>query len=161
MSTNIEKFDVILKRGALVATIFGFIVIAWQMIIARQAYEAQAWQVIIQQTGEINKIFIEHPDLYPYFYQKKRVQSDDIIYPKVISMADMYLDFIDGFEDAYVRKLAGMEDGGKYRIPWENYFQDQFSQSPALCNRYKEVKSWYTEDGVLETFAKKGCSKVE
>lgn len=129
--------------------------------LQRRSVEEQSWRMISQDMQEINKLFIKYPDLYPYFNQKKKVQPNDKIYPQVISMADMLLDFMDGFEDEHVRKLSGMEDKGKYWTAWENYFQDQFRLSPELCKRYKEVKSWYTENGVLEEFARKGCAEVE
>lgn len=74
-------------------------------------------------------------------------------------MADMMLDFMEGFNDDYVRKLAEMNDYGKYWTAWENYFVDQFKLSPALCARYKEVKSWYTENGVIDKFVAKGCTQ--
>lgn len=125
--------------------------------LQRRAVETQTWQMIIQQMNDISKLFIEHPDLYPYFNEKQKVSSKDKIYPKVITMADMYLDFMDGFDDESVRKLKGMNDNGKYWKAWENYFVDQFRLSPVLCARYKEVKSWYTENGVVDRFAAKGC----
>lgn len=126
--------------------------------LQKRSVEEQTWQMITQQMNDINKLFIEHPDIYPYFNQKKQVKMNEKIYPKVISMADMLLDFMDGFEDDHVRKLSGMEDNGKYWTAWGNYFQDQFSLSPVLCERYNEVKSWYTENGVVEKFARKGCA---
>lgn len=157
LKDKLESINVILKPLALLVEIIGFSLIVWQVFIARQAFEVQAWQMITQQMTEIDKIFVEHPDLYPYFYQKKQIDINDPLYPKVVSMADMLLDYMDGFEDDFVRKLAGMEDNGKYWKAWEKYFQDQFNLSPVLCNRYKEVKSWYTENGVLDSFAIKGC----
>jgi len=127
--------------------------------LQNRAVETQSWQMITLQMNDISKLFIEHPDLYPYFYEKQRISSKDKIHPQVISMADMFLDFMDGFNDDSVRKLKGMNDNGKYWIAWENYFVDQFRLSPVLCARYKEVKSWYTENGVVDKFAAKGCSQ--
>jgi hypothetical protein len=129
--------------------------------LQKRAVEGQTWQLIIQQMNQIDKIFIDNPDLYPYFFQKKQLKSNDKNYPKVKSMAVMLLDFMDAFDDDYVRKLAGMNDGGKYWISWENYFVDQFSLSPVLCDSYKEMKSWYVENGVITKFAAKGCGQIK
>jgi hypothetical protein len=129
--------------------------------VQAKAVEVQAWGSINQQMAEINKAVMEHPELYPYFNEGKKCRRSDKIYPKVASMADMYLDFIDQFDDDYVRGLAGMKDGGKYWLAWEKYFQDQFKLAPALCARYEEVRSWYVEKGLVDTLAKQGCNQVD
>ena len=72
-------------------------------------------------------------------------------------MADLHLNYMDGFSSGYVRRLEGMEDNGKYWIYWEVYFKDSFRQSPAMCARYNEVKSSYPDDSVIAKFAKLGC----
>ena len=165
---RLKNYKLILEMLASFATVVLLSVITWQVFVANKTFhlqsrslDAQIWQSIGQQMEEINKLFIEHPDLYPYFYEKKPIHPNDQNYPKVVSMADMLLDFIDGFEDDYVRELAGMEDNGEYWIAWENYFVDQFRLSPILCVRYKEVKSWYTENGIVSELAEKGCRQTE
>ncbi len=92
-------------------------------------------------------------------YQSKQISSDDPQYPKVAAMAELILDFIDGFEDDYVRSLGGMDDEGSSWTAWKNYFEDQFRLSPVLCSRFIEIESWYIKDGIVNSFAKAGCSK--
>ena len=152
----LEKADVIFRILASVVTICGIIVIVWQARVAARALEvqsvaveAQVWQSIGQEMSDITKIFIEHPELYDYFEKNKELKSNDKNYAKVISVADLYLDYIDKFDDGFVRGLEGMEDGGKYWTAWRKYFLDQFRTSPALRARYTEVKSWYPPNGLL------------
>lgn len=165
---RLENIDLIARILSSFVTIAGLSVIVWQAFVATRALEVQAkalevqaWQGISNEMTEINKQFIEHPELYAYFEKKKPIKPNDKLYPKVISMADMILDFVDQFDDDFVRKLAGMEDGGKYWSAWNNYFKDQFRMSPALCNRYNEVKSWYPDKGILTSLAKEACNKTE
>jgi hypothetical protein len=74
-----------------------------------------------------------------------------------MAIAEMYLDFFDGFDDKYVRSLEGMGDKGQYWLLWERYFRDSFASSPALCLRFSELENWYTK-GVGQ-YAKAGCVK--
>lgn len=78
---KLEKCKLIkltLEIFASLATIAGISLITWQVFVARQALDIQArsldvqtWQMITQKMDEIDKLFIEHSDLYPYFNQKK------------------------------------------------------------------------------------------
>jgi len=158
-NSRFEKINTVLQTIASIATTFGVILILWQAVIARQAFEAQGWQAISSQIKDIDKIFIEYPDLYPYFYQRKQINSDDPQYPKVAATAEMLLDFMDGFEDEYVRGLGGMDDEGSSWAPWKNYFEGLFQLSPVLCSRFNEIESWYIKEGVVYSLAKAGCAK--
>jgi hypothetical protein len=42
---------------------------------ANQASIAQSYSDIIQTTTEINNIFLDHPEWYPYFYKEKEVSQ--------------------------------------------------------------------------------------
>lgn len=121
------------------------------------ALEAQVWQAITQQQIEISKVMVQYPELLPYFEAGKALTPNDKNSNRVIVVADLYLDFIDGFDDKHVRSLSGMEDGGKYWLLWQRYFQSLFAKSPALCSRLAEVTDVYTK-GVGE-YAQKGCKE--
>ena len=122
-----------------------------------QALESQIWQSLDDQAPTVNAQFVEHPELYPYFFQKKKVQPAEVIYPRVMAMATLVLDYFDGFSNGYVRRLEGMEENGKYWRFWETFFRYSFSHSPALCARYNEMKSTYTEDSIPAKFSQLGC----
>lgn len=173
--TKYQKWHLIILSAALILSIITVVRVGQQvgnlayqtkrnteaLALQKRSVEAQTWQMITQQMVQINRLFIEHPDLYPYFNDKKGIQKDESIYPKVIAMADMLLDFMDTFEDDYVRSLPHMQDNEKFWTAWQNYFEDQFRISPALCNRFNEIRSWYTENGAVAKFAEKGCANVD
>ncbi len=121
-----------------------------------KAFEAQVWQMFAQQSLEISKILIENPKLLPYFRRNKQINRSHEDFELVMEVADLHLDFFDGFDDEYVRSLPKMGKNGPNWILWEKYFQDSFALSPALCARYAEVKDWYTES--VGKYAQKGCN---
>ncbi len=116
-----------------------------QIEISNSGVAAQVSQAIGQELVEINKSFLDHPELWKYFYQGQPIQPEDSNFPRVMALADMHLDFFDGFDDEHVRKIAGMEEGGKYWVLWAKYFEDLFRTAPALCLRLSQTKVWYTE----------------
>jgi hypothetical protein len=122
----------------------------------RKAFEAQVWQAITQREFEIGKVLIENHELLPYFNRSKQINPTHKDFERAMAIADLYLDFFDGFDDDYVRSLLGMGENGKYWVLWGKYFQDQFALSPALCARFAEVKEWYTKS--VGKYARKGCS---
>lgn len=165
---RLNKINVVFQILASVVTIVGLSIIVWQAFVAAQALKVQAravgvqtWLGISQQMLDIDKQMIDHPELYPYFDEGKQIRRSDKDYPKVVYMADMLLDFIDQFDDDYIRSLAGMEDNGKYWPGWDAYFADQFRRSPALCNRFEEVNEWYSENGILARYAKMNCTHTK
>ncbi|MBP7526699.1 MAG: hypothetical protein KA801_02160 [Syntrophorhabdaceae bacterium] len=163
----LQRWEIVI---ALIALIGALMFNAWQTRVEteavrlqtvaldaqRKAYEAQTWQMINQQTMETSKVLIENPRIVPYFTRGKYIDPKHRDYNLVMIVAELYLDFIDGFDDEYVRSLAGMgKDGENWRL-WENYFQDAFAQSPAMCIRLAETKDWYSPS--TGKYAEKGCS---
>ena len=97
----------------------------------------------MRTANEMSAVFIDHPQLRPYFYDGKPITKADPNYNAVMSYAEVYLNFIDELGDDYVYALKGMEKDGEYRKYWEKTFRDQFSTSPALRAYAKEKKDWY------------------
>ena len=127
------------------------------LIAQKLSFDAQAWQTINTQQLAVAKAMVEHPEVMPYFFDGMPIKRDDKKFNLVMAIADLHLDFIDGFDNKYITALDGMGPKGEYWILWENYFVDSFSNSPALCMRYDQLKRWYVK-GVGE-YAKAGCKK--
>jgi hypothetical protein len=106
--------------------------------------EAQVWRSVGEEGARINSLIVTYPDVRPYFEDKWRISRRNRNYARVMAIAEMKLDFIDSFDDEYVRSLRGMQDNGKYWVLWQKYFYGMFESSPALCIRYSELKDTYT-----------------
>jgi hypothetical protein len=129
--------------------------------LQKRATDAQTWHGIVQQMVEVDKVFIDNPDLYPFFFESMKPPNDKKLHAKVKSTAIMVLDFMDGFEDDYIRQLPEMGENGKNWVAWERYFIDQFATSPVLCDSYKDISTWYVKNGVVANAATKGCSQAQ
>lgn len=160
-----QKLDLALKAAGWVVSVLALGAVGYQVSNLNKqternttALEAQVWQAVTQQQVEISKVMIQYPELFPYLSEGKVITPADKDFNRVITVADMYLDFIDGFGDKHVRTLSGMEDNGKFWVLWEKYFHDLFANSPALCLRYTEVADTYIED--VGKYARNSCATV-
>lgn len=115
-----------------------------QTKINNRGVTESCWQAITQQGNDISRIFVDHPKLRPYFYDGKSIKKSDHNYAAVMSIAELYLDYIDSMQDEYVFELPGMAEGGENRKLWDRFFKDMFSTSPALCSYATEKQNWYS-----------------
>jgi hypothetical protein len=117
-----------------------------QTHILTRAMEAQVWHSITQRGNDISLVFVQHPHLRPYFYDSKSIEKGDPNFDAVMSVAELYLDYIDSMLEDFVFSLDGMEESGEFRTLWDAYFRDMFSSSPALRAYAVEKRHWYYRD---------------
>lgn len=87
---------------------------------------------------DFNQIFINNPDLRPYFYSGKELNEDDPNYDKVMAMAENFQDFMDSV--LMQRKSFPRIWPKSWWIP---YFKDIFANSPVLCRSLRSTSNWY------------------
>lgn len=139
-----------------VATILGIIVLVYQTNLllyqtdkASEALESSAYQSISSQLLDLDKLFIEKPELRPYFFSGTDLTDADPEYTKIytqaISVADLQLDYFDSFwtQADHIDELR--KDSSSWRA-WDKYIRDSFANSPIMCRRLSEVQSWYECD---------------
>lgn len=67
-----------------------------QNTIAARAARASVYQNIPTQMIEIVRFFVDHPELRPYFYDNKEILEDHPDFNRVMAVAEMLVDFMDG-----------------------------------------------------------------
>jgi len=88
-------------------------------------------------TFELDKAFLDHPELRPYFYDGKDIQQSDPLYFRAETMAEFILDNFDSimkFDRTYPETL---HEG------WRNWIYDSFSRSPLLVRTMEKLKPEY------------------
>lgn len=98
---------------------------------ANQASIAQSYSQIIQATTEINNIFLDHPEWYPYFYKGKEVDQGpegEELRNQLEHVSETFLDFLDMLlELRSVTPFSPMD----WSL-WQDYFRRVYNSSPAL-----------------------------
>lgn len=80
------------RIGGLVVSIVGIWLVLRQLRQVRLTILGNAFSNSFSELREIHKIFVEHPDLRPYFFDNEALSRDAETYQKAKSVAEMYLD---------------------------------------------------------------------
>jgi hypothetical protein len=86
-------------------------------------------------TLELDKIYIQHPEIMPYFEEGTQITKDSQDYPLAAATAEFIIDLMDSMLDAYNDKWP---DEG-----WRNWAEDTFSTSPIFRSHLEKQRSWY------------------
>jgi hypothetical protein len=104
--------------------------------------QALVYQNIISLMADIDRLFVEHPLLRPFFYDKTEPPPPGELRCQVDAMAELLLDFMDNyFIQAPHMPVAGDDQ------QWQDYFAEEFDASPALRALFESKRNWY--DGAL------------
>jgi hypothetical protein len=130
---------------SLVVSIVGFAAVVltlWfmqhQTSSGADSLKNSAYQSCANQLFTIDKVFIEYPELYRYFYAGMDVSESDPAYERVVAISELFLDFID---TVLIQEAA--LPAYWHHDRWEPYFIDLFTSSPVLCRHLSLKKSWY------------------
>lgn len=119
--------------------------------------DLQSYSAINTQLAEIDNLFIDHPDLRPYFFEGAPWPSEEkpenlTLRRKLTSVAEKKLDFI----DFWFMSARHLDLQRSDMVSWRNYFLGSFQNSPILCDVLKDEKEAYGEE-VLSIAHKSGC----
>ena len=97
------------------------------------------------------KLFVEKPELRPYFEDKKPLNPNDAHAQAILATADMRLDVADAILTYAAQRGAYNQITG-----WKNTFASAFRSSPVLCARLHELVP--TLDSLLQLQIKPALS---
>src|SRR5262245_12736472 len=123
-----------------------------QIQLAAESSRLTAYQQIISNSIEFDKVLADHPELRPYFKDGKTPATDDAQYKEVALIAELQVDVIDsivGYTIDFPRQ--------REKLIWENTFKRSFHESPVTCGLLFARQEQYHEDTVR--IAKAACSK--
>jgi hypothetical protein len=102
--------------------------------------QALTTQSVMNQLLQLDNLFINNPELRPYFYYGKEISEGDKNYDKALAVAEFQLDFF----DSYLTQSEYLTLRAEERQNWEKYIVDSFSNSPIMCMRLKDAPGWYS-----------------
>jgi hypothetical protein len=159
--TPFEKISVLMSIVNLVTFLF-----LWdQTNQVSNTLSSTASQSIMSQQLQLDQIFIDKPELRPYFYavndqvtplpSNLTTPEDQLMYSSIMALADLKLDYFYTVYDQsrYISDFKNAES--EESLEWQRYLVDSFNQSPAMCQRIIEVRGWYPE--AIFDIARKGC----
>ena len=109
-------------------------------------------QNIMSHTLDVDKLFVDYPDLRPYFFEFTPITPSNKDYNRALAIADYQLDFFDVFLSQVYYSQSFLSDP-QSGDAWDNYMGISFLQSPIMCHELKvaSIEQTYTA-GVIKKF---------
>ena len=108
-----------------------------------QSVESNVFGIVANQTLAEDQMFVNAPELRPYFYHGKLLTDNDPLSGKVKAAAEYLLDYFDS-QATQIKKYPNLWRSEK--DSWEANIIDQFAWSPVLCWYLEENKSWWSDE---------------
>ena len=117
--------------------------------------ESAALSNISSRQFEMDSVFVEHPEMQPYFFSGVDITEKDEAYARVTAVARARLNYVSTFyeQSAYVQDLQNVNS--PFWQAWARYVERIFSASPIMCKQLDASQQDYTPDFVQ--FARTGC----
>lgn len=143
----------LLERASWAATLVGPLLVLWGafLIVAqlRESYNAvraQLFDATATRIQDLNKTFLDNPELRPFFYEGKGLEGQpESVVSKALAVAEMHVDF---FDTELLRRqiFPSSTDGFPSFDPW---IRTTIRQSEPVCrildtDAQRGVDGWYS-----------------
>jgi hypothetical protein len=125
----IEFVTMIVTVPGLIIGLVGAAFVYVQFLDLRKNLDSQAYGIISQELAELNRLFVERPEMRPYFYAREPLPDDPLTRNRVLAVADVYLDFIDN----YYSQASHLDWSHYNRGGWDAFIKGSFERSRVLC----------------------------
>jgi hypothetical protein len=126
--------------AGVVVSLIGFIFVSVQLRQNRSTIEGQIHALVYQLGNGIYIMFIEHPELRPYFYDNKPLPQDETEREKVFAAAEMLCDFFEYVVHGRTTMAKQLRQG------WLTYMRAMYSDSTCLQHYLENYKINYTSE---------------
>ena len=145
--SRFQRLSLTLSAIGLVISALGFtaVIVSIQTAQRQMSYAAAQTRILSRDRSlcnvlELHRIFLNHPELRPYFFEGKDIKETDPLYPQVEAVADMHLDV---FAYNLDYRLVFPDD---YRRPerYKRYIRSRLALSPVLRRRLEQKADWFS-----------------
>lgn len=141
---SIEVSQLIGPVGGPLVALFGFFLVSQQLRIGRESMNAQARGLIYQLSHNVYKLFVDRPELRPYFYGDIPIPTEEPERSQVLSAAELLCDY---FEHIY---FAGEQLAPELKDTWCSYMRMLYQSSDALKHYLDGMDSQYSPSFLSE-----------
>jgi hypothetical protein len=158
----IRFFTMLIALSSFAITVIGLGFVFFQFVNVRQQITAlhesldlQSYSAINSQVSEIDKVFIDKPELRPYFYQNQAWPKDAATQGQLTSVAERKLDLF----DFWFMSARHMDRKQYDMVSWKNYFVSSFRNSRVLCDVLRTEQGQY-QDELRAIASQSGCANI-
>jgi hypothetical protein len=145
--SKFQRLSLTLSAIALVISAFGFtaVIISIRTAQEQMSYAAAQTKILTRDRSlcnvlELHRVFLNHPELRPYFFEGKDIKETDPLYPQVEAAVDMHLD---AFAYNLDYRLVFPDD---WRSPegYKDYIRSRLALSPVMRRRLEQKPDWFS-----------------
>jgi len=145
--SRFERYNLMFSVISLVISAFGFTAVLISLWDAREqmTYLAAQTKILTRDRSVCNvltlhRVFLDHPELRPYFFENKDLEETDPLYPQVEAVADMHLDV---FAYNLDYRLV-FPDGWRTAEGYKDYIRSRLALSPIMRRRLEKRADWFS-----------------
>jgi hypothetical protein len=145
--SRFQRLTLALSAAAVVINALGFtaVIISIRTAQGQMGYMAAQTRILTRDRSLCNvltlhRVFLDHPELRPYFFEDKDIEETDPLYPQVEAVADMHLDV---FAYNLDYRLVFPDD---WRRPegYKDYIRSRLALSPVMRRRLEKRADWFS-----------------
>jgi hypothetical protein len=140
--TLYELLSLIISAAGFIAVIITIYLLNRQTRMSDRELRENLLIPLKTQQLELDKLFVEHPQIRKYFYQGEIISEDKSDeYARVAAVAEYMLDH-------FAAVMSHTTTDGKPLIStiWREYLKDCFVNSPILCTTLEKYSRWYPRE---------------
>jgi hypothetical protein len=139
---------VIINGLAFVGVVVSLLLLRAQGLAQRDATLVIAYQNMTAQMADMNRFFLEHLELRPYFFDGASLPSVDGERERVLAAAEMYLNVMDS-----VLTQLPILSRGSVAADWEAYFRDVYTSSPVIREFWNQHgRAWFANSPLMALY---------
>lgn len=116
--------------------------------VARSLVESRT-QSLNEQSHEMSRIFVQYPELRPYFYYSQPIDEKHPDFHRAEAVAELLLDILYAMSNEAAQAQPGEHaDMERNKALWYDFVEDSFVQSPILVQTLLRRQDWYGEEMV-------------
>jgi|SRR5215469_16862442 len=127
------------QYASLFVAVAGFVTVLYSVNNSVRSLRATVVNGVQSQIVMLDKIFVDKPDLSPYFYGGRQPDPNASNYSELCAVAEMYADIM----DAVSNQLGKFGDVYEDPEAWERWLDDSLTRSPILVQYLRDHQSWY------------------
>lgn len=130
-----DRFKLVTDTITTLAVIFGLGFSYLEVEHWRKTNDASQWNELSKKWLELDRYFVEHPDMRKYFYDHAELPADPTEQSKVVAVSYYALDFADWVLTTFDMSIldGASPEGKRQKAGWTTYFQNTLFKSPAIC----------------------------
>jgi hypothetical protein len=147
--TTYETLSLVVSLGGFTAVVLTLSIflrqtraMAEQARLLAESARRDSFDRVAAQAFLLDQLFLDYPEVRPYFYEGKLLSDEDpVLRHRIAAAAETVLDVF-GVIVLHRERFAEVWSSNT----WDEYMRHVFARSPFLCSYLRDVHKWFPPD---------------